>query len=89
MKTIIEKTTKESKYLFQDDEQVAITDEATIVGHPPKLIICDLNSANATLVEGVSLPEDYVGCKYLYDAGEWTLNPDWVDFRVTQQPTVG
>jgi hypothetical protein len=82
MKTIIENTTKQSKYLLDDNEQVFITGESITVGQPPQFIIADLNSTNATLIEGVSLPDDYVGCKYLYDAGEWTLNPDWVDFRV-------
>ena len=81
MKTIIENTTKQSKYLLDDNEQVFITDKSITVGQPAKFIIGVLNSTNATLIEGVSLPDDYVGCKYLYDAGEWTLNPDWVDFR--------
>ena len=32
-----------------------------------------------TMVEGVTLPEDWAGCKYTYADGAFALNPDWVD----------
>jgi len=83
MKTIIENSTNQSKYIFADDAVVTLSEQNIVT---PDFIIGDLNSTNATLIEGVSLPDDYVGCKYLYDAGEWTLNPDWVDFRVQIEP---
>lgn len=46
--------------------------------YAPNFNIGDLNSTNAVLVENVTPPEDWRGCKYLYD-GAWTLNPKWVD----------
>lgn len=76
MKTLIETATKESKYVWADAENVVLSDEKTIA---PDLIIMDMNSSNSTLVENVTPPDDWAGCKYLYDAGAWTLNPDWVD----------
>lgn len=76
MKTLIENSTKESKYVWADDAVVTLGDEMTFA---PDCNIGDMNSANATLVENVTPPEDWRGCKYLYDAGKWTLNPNWVD----------
>ena len=83
MKTLIENATKESKYLFADIDVVSLNTEITIA---PEFAIADLNSTNATLVENVTPPEDWAGCKYLYDNGTWTLNPQWVDpTQVTQE----
>lgn len=74
MKTLIEIATKESKYIWADDVEVTIGADMTSA---PQLNIADMNSTNATLVENVTPPEDWQGCKYLYDAGAWTLNPNW------------
>ena len=84
MKTIIENETNCSKYLFADDKQINITDIHIEVGDPAnlELIIGDMNSSNATLIEGVTEPDDYFGCKYNYVNGVWELCPDWVDPRV-------
>ena len=76
MKTLIENATKESKYLFPDTAVVTLNAEIVMT---PEFAIADMNSTNATLVENVTPPEDWAGCKYLYDAGAWTLNPNWVD----------
>lgn len=79
MKTIVENATKESKYLLNDAEWVGIESSRIVVGQPEDFIILDLNSSNSTLVENVTPPEDWNSCKYFYDAGTWTLNPEWVD----------
>lgn len=76
MKTLIHNETKQSKYIWADDASVTVGDDMT---YAPGFNIGDLNSNNATLVENVTPPDDWYGCKYLYDAGAWTLNPDWVD----------
>jgi hypothetical protein len=76
MKTLIENSTKQSKYVWDDDAVVTLGEEMTFA---PGFNIGDLNSTNATLVENVTPPDDWVGCKYLYDNGTWTLNPNWVD----------
>jgi len=76
MKTIIENATNLSKYVFEDDAAVTFT-AANI--ETPNFIIADLNSENATMVEGVTLPEDWAGCKYTYADGAFALNPDWTD----------
>jgi hypothetical protein len=76
MKTIIENATDISKYIFEDDVEITL-DETTIT--TPDFIIADMNSSNATVVEDVTPPEDWMGCKYLYADTEWALNPDWID----------
>ena len=76
MKTIIETSTDISKYIFEDDTEVSLDSDSIIT---PSLIIADMNSDNAELIENVTPPEDWAGCKYLYADSEWELNPDWID----------
>ena len=75
-----------SKYLFADDKQINITADHIEVGDPANLdfIIGDLNANNSTLIEGVTEPEDWYGCKYNYVDGAWELCPDWVDPRLEE-----
>ena len=86
MKTIIENSTNISKYLFEDDKAIDIQADKINVGDPANLdfIIGDMNSGNATLIEGVTEPEDWYGCKYNYVNGTWELCPDWVDPRIVE-----
>tara|TARA_B100000900_G_scaffold352689_1_gene320476 strand:+ start:341 stop:586 length:246 start_codon:yes stop_codon:yes gene_type:complete len=77
MKTLIKTDTKVSLYIFEDSETVDVQNNKVIIGDPEKLIIADCNSANVTLVEGVTNPSEWIGHKYLYD-GEWKSNPDYV-----------
>lgn len=76
MKTLIHNETKQSRYIWADD--IEITVDVNII-YTPIFNIGDMNSTNSTLIENVTPPEDWAGCKYLYDDGTWTLNPDWVD----------
>jgi len=76
MKTIIENATNLSKYVFEDSAIVTFT-AANI--ETPNFIISDLNNQNATMVEGVTIPEDWSGNKYTYANGAFTLNSNWVN----------
>ena len=82
MKTILDEHNC-SKYLFADDKQVNMKADRIEVGDPANLdfIIADLNSSNSTLIEGVTEPDNWYGCKYNYVNGVWELCPDWVDPR--------
>jgi len=73
-----------SKYLFEDDKQVNVKDDRIEVGDPANLdfIIGDMNTNNCTLIEGVTEPEDWYGCKYNYVNDAWELCPNWVDPRL-------
>tara|TARA_R100000152_G_C6647689_1_gene90231 strand:- start:45 stop:314 length:270 start_codon:yes stop_codon:yes gene_type:complete len=70
--------TKRVKYVYADDKTLSVTSEYITVGDPPELIISDLNSENATVIENVTnVPSDYFGDKYDYDSGTWTKRSDW------------
>lgn len=80
MKTIVENATNLSKYLLQDDVTIVVNADNIVVGDPAQFIIGDLNSGNASVIEGVSdAPADWFGNKYMYDGASWTLNPNWID----------
>tara|TARA_R110000823_G_scaffold287797_1_gene406029 strand:+ start:1370 stop:1630 length:261 start_codon:yes stop_codon:yes gene_type:complete len=81
MKTITDSQTC-SKYLFADDKAVTVKADCIEVGSPIEFIIGDLNSSNATVVEGVTEPEDWYGCKYNYVIDVWELCAGWVDPRL-------
>jgi hypothetical protein len=84
MKTIVDEHNC-SKYLVADDYSVVMTAEQIDMGDPESLdfIIGDLNSSNSTLIENVTEPDDWYGCKYSCSAdGTWTLNAGWVDPRI-------
>lgn len=86
MKTIVDSTTNVSKYLLADDKAVAMGADVITVGDPAEFIIGDMNSGNATLIEGVSTPEDYFGCKYTCAAdGTFTAVEGWVDPRIEEE----
>jgi hypothetical protein len=83
MKTIIDENNC-SKYIFEDATQLNITANFIEVGDPANLdfMIGDLNANNSTLIEGVTEPEDWYGCKYNYVNDAWELCPEWVDPRL-------
>ena len=83
MKTIIDSYNC-SKYLFADEKDVTVKVDCIEVGSPIEFIIGDLNSGNATVIEGVTEPDDWYGCKYNYVNGVWELCSDWVDPRIEQ-----
>lgn len=82
MKTIVDNATKTSRFLFADDKPLTIGNNMITVGDPVERIIGDLNSGNATLIEGVTEPEDWYGCKYTCASdGTFTAVENWVDPR--------
>ena len=58
---------------------VVMSEGHITIGQPAIFIIGDMNNANATLIENVIPPEDWRGCKYLFENGVWTVNPNWTD----------
>jgi hypothetical protein len=81
MKTIVENATGLSKYIFEDDTNVVL-EESMI--KTPEFHIADLNSNNATLIEGVTPPEGWVGNKYTYVDGVWSVSSAWVEPEVPE-----
>ena len=76
MKTIIETSTNLSKYVFDDDQNITVN-AANITC--PDFTIGDMNASNATIVEGVTAPDDWVGDKFTYSDGDWAVNPNYVE----------
>ena len=80
MKTIVETSTKLSKYLLADDVTITATATEITVGDPAQFIIADLNSTTVTITDNVTnAPDDWTGNKYFFDGTTWSANPDWVD----------
>ena len=80
MKTIVETSTKLSKYLLADDVTITATADNITVGDPAQFIIGDLNSTTVTVTDNVTnAPSDWTGNKYKLDGTTWSANPDWVD----------
>lgn len=79
MKTLVQKETNVSLYLFADDEAVSVGAGTVEVGNPLGFVIADCNAENAVLHEGVTPPADWFGHKYLFDGADWSVNPDFVE----------
>lgn len=78
MKTILD-SSNVSKYIVDDAEPVSLEANRIVIGSPVSLYVADMNTSNSSLIEGVTPPEDWVGCKYLFDGTTWTQNPNWVE----------
>lgn len=76
MKTVVQRTTNLSKYVFDDDVELVMYNEMMLT---PNFIVGDLNNTNAIIYEDVSPPENWVGNRYTFDGTDWTANDDWVD----------
>lgn len=69
-----------SLYMFEDDKTLRINPTSLVVGDPVEFIISDCGTDNSVVYENITTPpEDWIGCKYLYNSGVWTLSPDWFD----------
>ena len=81
MKTITD-TDHLSKYFLTDDKTVTVKADCIEIGSPVEFIIGDLHSSNSSVIEGVTTPDDWFGCKYTCAAdGTWSLVEGWVDPR--------
>jgi len=82
MKTIIDNETNTSKYLVADGYVIESSESSITMGDPVDFIIGDLNSTNSTVIEGVTEPDDWFGCKYTCSPdGVFTVVDGWVDPR--------
>ncbi len=79
MKIITTTETGRVAYAFEESERIVITESNITIGDPATQIIGDLNSENAEVITGVTLPEDFRGGKYIYKDGQFSISPDWID----------
>lgn len=87
MKTIVETSTKLSKFLLADDVEIVSTTENITVGNPqasnPAYRIGCHSSEDTTIYTNVTnVPSDWYGNKYTFDGTTWTIVPNWVDPRL-------
>ena len=78
MQTITSINTNASVFIFEDNDEVTINSNNIVC---PEFIIEDMNSSNATIHTGVTIPEDWVGGKYFFDGTNWTVNESWVELE--------
>jgi hypothetical protein len=85
MKTVIEKATKISHYIFADN--VPLTpNEFNIV--TPDFNIGHLDAERGEIIENVTPPEDWIAGMYFYDNGQWVINPEGVPQPRPPEPEV-
>lgn len=82
MKTIVTKENNASKFLVNDESDIFIEEDKTIIGHPYNDTVWDCDSSNVKVIENIiDAPEDWIGNKYCYDETteeKWVLNPDYI-----------
>lgn len=86
MKTIVRNQNNVSLYAFADDVVIQVLDDRVEVGTPIEFVIADCNAENVTVFDNMPDVDDYMGWKYLVINGQWTLNPDFVDPRLGNEP---
>ena len=67
-----------SIYIFEDAEVVNIGSDSITVGDPLTLTIADCSSSDTVMHTGVTPPDNWDGCKYLFDGTTWSANPNYV-----------
>jgi hypothetical protein len=83
MKTVIEKATKISHYIFADDVPL-VPNEFNIV--TPNFNIGHLDAERGEIIENVTPPEDWIPGMYFYDNGQWVINPEGVPVPRPPEP---
>ncbi len=80
MKTLVNTSTKISKYLMEDSVPVHIGSNYTSIKNSGTNHIWDLKSDNTILYQNITdAPSDWANGKYKYDGETWTKNPDYVE----------
>ena len=81
MQTITFNSNNVSAYKFDDAiSVVASADNITT----PSFVIGDMNSSNATIHTGATLPADWQGGRYTFDGTTWAELAGWVDPKVAE-----
>lgn len=76
MQTIIEKFTGVSRFIFEDDAEIILTDTSVIT---PLFIVGDISRHDVVIVKNVTPPEDWQCGRYQYSVNGWTEVFGWVE----------
>ena len=79
MKTIVRKSDNVSLYLYDNDKEITLESNRTVIGPTdnPELYISDCNSSNVEIHTDVANKSDYWGHKYKHDGSAWSANTDF------------
>jgi len=67
-------------WAFENSEIINIKTDCVEIGDPIKLRIFDCDSNNVNIFSVNAIPEDWIGCKYIYtEENGFELSPDWID----------
>ena len=79
MKTIVRKSDNVSLYLYDNDKEITLESNRTVIGPTdnPELYISDCNSSNVEIHTDVANKSDYWGRKYKHDGSSWSVNSDY------------
>ena len=75
MKTITANEDNRSYYIFEDTDVIEAGESEITT---PLFTISDFNSNNATILQGVTPPSDWMGGKYFFDGSNWVEDSEWV-----------
>ena len=89
MKTITDKATGASIYIFENNINLDISAQQITVGDPVEFTIIDFNSSNTIIYENVDPPDDWKGYKYLYDGTTWAANENFTPSPAFDAPHDG
>jgi hypothetical protein len=78
MKTVILISSNASIIIADESQEVSVMTDHIVRGAER---IYGLGDSQVVLHEDVTVPSDWESSKYCFDGMEWTLNPDWFDFR--------
>lgn len=96
MKTILEKGTGVSVYVFDNSKSITLRVNSIIVGNPTEYIIWDMNQNNAEIIMEVTPPSDWESRKYKFiippgtssASGAWILNDEWETWNNIQDQDI-
>lgn len=74
MKSVIETFTNVSIHLLNDNQVATLTEEGFTCDDLP--LNTGYTSKDYSIIDVENPPEDWRGRKYIYNGGEWTLNPN-------------
>lgn len=81
MQTLCFKASNLSVWAFDDDDQVEVLDDKTILTRPwgATLEIPWQNKQNSILYKSVTIPNNWENMKYFFDGKSWARDPSFGD----------
>jgi len=88
-KVLVQNKTNLCLYTWPDTVDIYQNHQETsvVVEGVRTLIIADCNNSNTTFYEEITnVPSDWAGHKYFFDGDTWTVNSEYVEPEVIEEP---